>query len=157
MAADSMAAQSTTKQVLLYQNPASRPRLFFFITIASGIQCTFWSYLAAEAVKDYRQKLPEKYSDEQESSPSQNTAKGALLESIKEKASSLKWRLGISLLALTCGGVFAYTSVLYPLRTINKLIYSYSKQSLEITTYTPFGGLASREVIFTVELLSIFL
>ena len=154
-----MAAQSTTKQVLLYQNPASRPRLFFFITIASGIQCTFWSYLAVEAVKDYRQKLPEKYSDEQ-ASPSQNTAKGALLESIKEKASSLKWRLGISLLALTCGGVFAYTSVLYPLRTINKLIYSYSKQSLEITTYTPFGGLASREVIFTVvviEFLSIFL
>lgn len=148
-----MAAQSTAKQVLLYQNSTTKPLFFLFITVASTIQYGFWSYLAIEAFTDYQKKLPEKQSDNQqveESGSTQGTAKKALFESIKEKASSSKWRLGISLLALTFGSLFAFTSVLYPRRTINRLVYSHSKQSLEITTYTPFGKLTSKEVMFTV-------
>ncbi|XP_003385675.1 PREDICTED: transmembrane protein 223-like [Amphimedon queenslandica] len=145
-----MAAQSTAKQVLLYQNTVTKPLFFLFITVASGIQYTFWSYLALEAFKDYQQKPPEKHSDKQkeeaESGSTQGTAKRALFESIKEKASSGKWRLGVTLLALTFGSLFAFTSVIYPRRTINKVMYSHSKQALEITTYTPLGGLTSKEV-----------
>ena len=58
---------------------------------------------------------------------------------------SLRWRLGISLLALGMGVFFATTACMYPLRVVQRIYYVRGVRSVVVTTYTPFRR-GTREV-----------
>lgn len=129
---------SQKSEVVLYRYSAPRPRLFLVVFVSSGIQVVFWSCFSIASLVEYRRRQPE------ESGPSSTGGSsngGGLLQFIKEKSSSPKWQLGFSLFALSLGGLFTCISVYYPRRTVNKVLFNSARKSLEITTYTPMGGL----------------
>lgn len=138
MAAKRAAQKSSQKsEVVLYRYSAPRPRLFLVVLVSSGIQVVFWSCFSIASLVEYRRRQPE------ESGPSSTggSSNGGLLQLIKEKSSSPKWQLGFSLFALSLGGLFTCVSIYYPRRTVNKVLFNSARKSLEITTYTPVGGL----------------
>ncbi len=53
---------------------------------------------------------------------------------------SLKWRLGLSLLAFGAGVLFTATACMYPLRMINRIYFKKSTAAALIHTYTPLGS-----------------
>ena len=62
-------------------------------------------------------------------------------ERVVQRFWSSKWRVGLSLLSLGAGLVFAVTACMYPLRVVQKLTYvGNSQQLLRFVTYTPLGS-----------------
>lgn len=136
MAAQRAAQKSSQKtEFVLYRYSAPRPRLFIVVLASSGIQVVLWSYFSIASLVEYRRRQPE------EPSSTVGSSNGGLLQFIKEKSSSPKWQLGFSLFALSLGGLFTCVSIYYPRRTVNKILFNSARKSLEITTYTPVGGL----------------
>lgn len=108
------------KKILLYSNLLTRPRIFLAISTAAGIQFIFWSFLTFKAIIDFKQQ--------------------------QNKKSSLKWRVGLSSVSLCVGTLFTYTALMYPLRTVNKMVFNMNRSTIEISTYTPFGRTYVKEV-----------
>ena len=67
------------------------------------------------------------------------------LEVLQSK-SSLKWRLGFSLLALSVGAFFGITAVMYPRRMVNGLVFNRLTNTLSISTHNPIGGIHQSQV-----------
>ena len=133
------------ENVLLYHNPLSRPRFFLIISIAAGIQLVFWTYLSYVALTEYYQVKPranKSIEDVNELVSSDNSLQNIL----QSKAKSIKWRVALSLLALSVGTFFTFTALMYPLRTVHRILFYRGRQSMELTTYTPLGGLYKTEV-----------
>ena len=142
---DKKAENEAVNNVLLYHNPLSRPRFFLIISIAAGIQLLFWTYLSYVALTEYYQVKPranENIKDVNELVSSDNS----LQNIIQSKAKSLKWRVGLSLFAMSVGTFFTFTALMYPLRTVHRILFYRGRQSVELTTYTPLGGLYKTEV-----------
>lgn len=141
---DKTTGNEAVENVLLYHNPLSRPRFFLIISIAAGIQLVFWTYLSYVALTEYYQVKPRanKNKDVNELVSSDNSLQNIL----QSKAKSIKWRVGLSLLAMTVGTFFTFTALMYPLRTVHRILFYRGRQSMELTTYTPLGGLHKTEV-----------
>ena len=103
---------------ILYSNYLHRPKIFFFTSVAAGIQFMFLTYLSSKAV-------------------------------IKQtsNSSSFKWRVGLSAVSLLVSTLFAYTAMVYPLRTVNKMVFNIRRSTIELSTYTPFGKVHTKEVM----------
>lgn len=98
------------------------------------------------ALTDYRQSSSKHSPTSNKEESNQDTNGNKIMKILKEKSMSLKWRVGLSLLAMSLGTFFAFTSFLYPKRTVHKMMYNASRQSVQLTTYTPSGGLHTKEV-----------
>jgi hypothetical protein len=107
--------------------------------MAAGTQLVFWTYLSIRAFTDYHHANNKEIS----------TTNHRLFDTIMSKSSSLKWRAGVSLMALSVGTIFTFTAVMYPLRTVSRASFNPSKSTIELSTYTPLGGLRIKEVNLT--------
>ncbi|CAI7997144.1 DCN1-like protein 1 [Geodia barretti] len=140
---------STTSTILLYKNTQSQTKFFKLIFLMSGVQLVFWAYLSYFAFAELRQEKLCLQTDqtpptlqEQQATPTLSTGKAPITA---PWYSSLKWRLAISLLALSVGVFFATTACMYPLRVVQKMSYIRGKMGgVSITTYSPLKGV--REV-----------
>ena len=65
---------------------------------------------------------------------------------VLQSLSSLKWRLGFSLLALSVGAFFGITAVMYPRRMVNGLVFNKQTNTLSISTHNPIGGIHQSQV-----------
>ena len=136
---------STTSTILLYKNTQSQTKFFKLIFLMSGVQLVFWAYLSYFAFAELRQEKLCLQTDqtpptlqEQQATPTLSTGKAPITA---PWYSSLKWRLAISLLALSVGVFFATTACMYPLRVVQKMSYIRGKMGgVSITTYSPLKG-----------------
>lgn len=127
----------SVSEVPLYVNTRTRPRVFIAITVMSCVQMLFWCYLSYAALTDIRLL-------------STHTA-GKHSDSSISKYSSLKWRVGLSAVALSVGTFFTMTSLMHPQRSVHQLLYLPKRELVRIGTYTPLG----RQKTITVPLSTI--
>ncbi len=66
---------------------------------------------------------------------------------VLQSKSTLKWRVGFSLLALSIGAFFGLTAVMYPRRIVNRLIFNSQTNMLSLSTNTPLGGIHLSKVM----------
>lgn len=107
----------------------------------SAVQLVFWTYLSYFAFVELRQEKLCKLADKQQP-PSASTSNEEVIVDPTSPPwySSLRWRLGISLLALSLGVFFGVTACMYPLRVVQTLHYVRGGGLVRITTYTPLRG-----------------
>lgn len=110
----------------------------------SAVQLVFWTYLSYFALVELRQEKLCKVADKKQPA-SQDRSSTSSEEVIVDPTSppwysSLRWRLGMSLLALGLGVLFGVTACMYPLRVVQTLHYVRRGGLVHITTYTPFRG-----------------
>ena len=118
--------------LVLYENRALRPKLFMLISVASGFQLLFWSYLTYSAWADYK-RLPREDVKE-------------LLEK-QTGFHSLKWRVGLSTLALSGGLCFSLLASMYPLRTVTRVVFDSKQNIIKLFTCSPTGTERSIETV----------
>lgn len=156
---------SSPTTVTLYSNDKVKSNYFRIITFISGIQLVLWTYLSYFALFELDSDTITSRSllNEQSNLPlfthtteENNTARpisppppstSTFSEKVVQRFWSSKWRLGLSLLSLGAGLVFAITACMYPLRVVQKLTYvGNSQQLLKFVTYTPLGSTRSLAV-----------
>lgn len=116
---------SGKSSLLLYENKALQPKLFFVISFASGVQLLFWTYLSYSAWTDYA-RLP-----------------GQDVKDLVEKRTgfrSFRWRVGLSLLALSAGVLLALMANMYPLRTVTRVLFESKQNAIQLFTCSPTGA-----------------
>ena len=125
-------ASKDYSSLLLYENKALRPKLFILISFASGFQLLFWTNLTYRAWVDYRR-----------------LAKGNSKELLEKQTGfySLKWRVGLSMLALSCGVFFSLLACIYPLRTVTRVLFDSKRNAIQLFTCSPTGTVRSIETV----------
>lgn len=158
---------SSPTTITLYTNNKVKSNYFRIITFISGFQLVLWTYLSYFALFELNQSGNTTTSRSITNEPSNlplstrttegnNTAQSispspppssTFSEKVFQRFWSSKWRVGLSLLSLGAGLIFAITACMYPLRVVQKLIYvSNSQQLLKFVTYTPMGSTRSLAV-----------
>ena len=159
---------SSPATITLYSNEKVKSNYFRIITFISGFQLVLWTYLSYFALFELNSDDPttsRSRTNEQSNLPlSAHTAEendtaqpisppppssslSTFSEKVVERFWSSKWRVGLSLLSLGAGLIFAVTACMYPLRVVQKLTYiSNSQQLLKFVTYTPLGSTRSLAV-----------
>lgn len=156
---------SSPTTITLYTNNKIKSNYFRIITFISGFQLVLWTYLSYFALFELNQSsnattsrsiankpsnLPLSTHTTEENNTTQpiySSPSSTFSEKVFQRFWSSKWRVGLSLLSLGAGLIFAITACMYPLRVVQKLTYvGNSQQLLKFVTYTPMGSTRSLAV-----------